>query len=268
MLDNYHLKIPAKINLFLNVLSERNDGFHNIKSGITFLNLFNEISVNNNHNTTINYSGKFKPINNHYDNCIIKKTLNIFQLTNKVNLHIHIKKNIPTQAGLGSASADAAGLIKILIRMKLIEPKENKFYSLIGSDVPVFLFNKNAIVSGVGDEVEEAIFPKYFFLLVKPNISFSTKTMYEKIIIKSKNFKENNFQDINDFEKIAIKESQEIKRILEYLSNTQNSILSRMTGSGSCCFSTYKKLEYAEKAQKQFNVNFPDLWTFVGYNNI
>ena len=75
MIDKIIVHAPAKINLFLRVLKKRADGYHNIKSGVTFINLFDEIDVKESDLTSINYSGIFKPESGLYENCIIKKTL-------------------------------------------------------------------------------------------------------------------------------------------------------------------------------------------------
>ena len=269
MLDNYTLKVPAKINLFLKILNKRKDGFHNIRSGVTFINLYDKINISKKENMNIVYYGKFKPNKNFYTDCIIQKTLKYLELNSDVNFEINIEKNIPTQAGLGSASTNAAGLIKCLIKMNLIEMKNNKFYSQIGSDIPVCLFGKNSIITGIGEQVKQTTFPKYYILLVKPNINLSTKNMYNKITNNIRfNYNTKDQDKVNDFEKIAIVDNDEIKKILTSLSNSEDVIFARMTGSGSCCYAVYSKIEYAEKAKRKFNEDFPDLWTFVGENNI
>jgi len=84
MQDNIILKAPAKINLFLNVVEKRSDGYHNIRSGITFVNLFDEIKIQRANSTTINYYGDFKPLKPYAD-CIINKTLKILDLNKKIN---------------------------------------------------------------------------------------------------------------------------------------------------------------------------------------
>jgi len=276
MLDKIVLKAPAKINLFLHVLNKRDDGYHNIKSGITFINLFDEISIKKNNSMIIQYSGVFKPPQDFFEDCIIKKTLKFLNLDNNVNLKININKNIPVQAGLGSASTNAAALIKGLEKLEIIKINKNyKFYSQLGADIPVFLYGKNALVKGIGEKVFQYEFPKYFFLLVKPGINFSTKKMYNKIsrnlqddnIANHNNNIVNNNDHGNDFENIAINENEEINQILRYLSNSEKCIFSQMTGSGSCCFAAYQKQEYANKAQMNLKENFPKLWSFVGENN-
>ena len=276
MQDKITIKAPAKINMFLHVLDKRDDGYHNIRSGITFINLFDEVCIKKNNSMIIQYSGTFKPAYDFFEDCIIKKTLKFLNLDNKVNLKINIKKNIPIQAGLGSASSNAAALIKGLEKLKIIKiNKDYKFYSQLGADIPVFLYGKNALVEGIGERVFKHEFPKYFFLLVKPETGFSTKKMYDKIslnlqddnIANHSNNMLNDDDQRNDFENIAIRENEEINQILKYLSSSEKCIFSQMTGSGSCCFAAYEKQEYANKAQMNFKEYFPKLWTFVGENN-
>jgi|TARA_B100001964_G_scaffold129879_1_gene143567 4-diphosphocytidyl-2-C-methyl-D-erythritol kinase len=272
--DKITIKAPAKINLFLHIFNKRDDGYHNIKSGITFINLYDEVCIKKNNSMIIQYSGTFKPAQDFFDDCIIKKTLKFLNLDNKTNLEININKNIPTQAGLGSASSNAAALIKGLNKLKIIKMNEDyKFYSKLGADIPVFLYGKNAFVEGIGEKVFKYDFPKYFFLLVKPETGFSTKKMYNKI---SENLQDDNIANHNnnivndygnDFENIAIRENEEINKILKYLSESEKCIISQMTGSGSCCFAAYEKQEDANKAQISFKEYFPKLWSFVGENN-
>ena len=276
MQDKIIIKAPAKINLFLHILNKRDDGYHNIRSGITFINLYDEVCIKKNNSMIIQYSGTFKPSYDFFEDCIIKKTLKFLNLDNKTNLEININKNIPIQAGLGSASSNAAALIKGLEKLKIIKMnKDYEFYSQLGADIPVFLYGKNALVEGIGEKVFKHEFPKYFFLLVKPETGFSTKKMYDKISVNLQddnisNHSKNILNDDdhgNDFENIAIKENEEINQILKYLSSSEKCIFSQMTGSGSCCFAAYEKKEYANKAEISFNENFPKLWSFVGENN-
>jgi len=276
MQDRITIKAPAKINMFLHILDKREDGYHNIRSGITFINLFDEVFIKRNNSMIVKYSGTFKPAYDFFEDCIIKKTLKFLNLENKTNLEIHIKKNIPIQGGLGSASSNAAALIKGLEKLEIAKINEDyKSYCKLGADIPVSLYGKNALVEGIGEKVFEYEFPKYFFLLVKPETGFSTKKMYDKISLNLQddnisNHNNNMLNDDgqrNDFENIAIRENEEINQILKYLSSTENCIFSQMTGSGSCCFAAYAKQEYANKAQMNLKENFPKLWSFVGENN-
>ena len=98
------IKAPTKLNLFLKIINKRKDGFHNIFSGLSFLDLYDEVEVKISKNNSITYTGKFKPKSKIFKNDIILKTLELLKLNNDIKLKIKIKKNIPTEAGLGSAS--------------------------------------------------------------------------------------------------------------------------------------------------------------------
>ena len=66
---------PAKLNLFLKIINKRKDGFHNIRSGVTLVNLYDIITIEKSDKTNISYEGEYKPTNGFYSDCIIKKTL-------------------------------------------------------------------------------------------------------------------------------------------------------------------------------------------------
>ena len=277
MLDKVTIQAPAKINLFLKVLNKRFDGYHNIRSGITFINLFDEIEINTSHEMSIKYTGRFKPQGGFYKDCIIKKIINSVSLkSNNINLNVSIKKNIPVQGGLGSASTNAAGFIKGLIKLNLLDLYSIKNSKSFGADFNCFLFGKNCLVRNFGDQILPFQHPQYFFLLVKPKISLSTKEMYLSLARKS--YKSLNLQKKdsilfdkndsgNDIEKIAINQFKEIKEILFSLKSINNSLFASISGSGSCCYAAFDKKSFAIKAQKKFIKDFPDLWTFIGENN-
>ena len=274
MLDKLTIYAPGKLNLFLKIVEKRDDGYHNIRSGITFINLFDVIEIKRSKKMRILYHGPYRPKKGFYSKCIIKKTLNFVGLDQSNQIEINIEKNIPVQAGLGSASTDAAGLIQGLDKMQLIKPQHISTYASLGADIPSFLFAKNCLAKGVGDLVSAQHFPKYYFLLVKPSINFSTKEMYKKIstinfqhpIVENENAINENDTG-NDFEKILSNEFRIVHEILDFLNNLNEAIFSRMTGSGSCCYAAFKTKKLANEAQDNFHLAYPALWTFVGENN-
>ena len=276
MQDKKIIFSPAKLNIFLKVLGKRNDGYHEIRSGITFLNLFDQITIQHNHKTIITYSGPFSPSGGFYNNCIIERTLDFLKIKEKVKLKIHICKNIPVQGGLGSASSNAASLIIALEEMKLINHNTPDHYVSLGADIPCFLFKKDCLVAGIGEKLVHFSFPKYFFLLVKPKFNNSTKDMYKKLRFTdtivdqnliSEKIEINENDTGNDFHKIILNESVEFRKIIDYLENVEYSIFVRMTGSGSCCYAVFEKKEYALKALTLFKSKFSDLWSIVCENN-
>jgi 4-diphosphocytidyl-2-C-methyl-D-erythritol kinase len=276
MLDKIKIFAPAKLNLFLKVLSRRADGYHIVRSGITFINLFDEVEIKKSDKMSISYTGLFKPKGNFYKNCIIRKTLKFLKIDKKLNLNIKITKNIPTLGGLGSASTNAAALIQGLDAMQIINKKKPDCYVNIGADIPCFLFKKNCLVTGIGEIINLHPFPKYYFLLVKPRSNNSTKEMFNKLdhmfeflegFTSKKNIKITDGDTGNDFEKIVFKENKEIENIICFLENLENVVFSRMTGSGTCCYAVFEKKEYALKAKNIFKFSFSGLWCCVCENN-
>ena len=114
---------PAKLNLFLKIVGKREDGFHNIRSGVTLINLFDEVIAKKNSRFTLKYIGRFAPENNKFEDCIIEKIFSKLKIE-KPNYAFTIKKNTPIMSGLGSASSNAATVIKILEKLNYKDLKK------------------------------------------------------------------------------------------------------------------------------------------------
>ena len=276
MKDKQIILAPAKLNIFLKVLGRRNDGYHIIRSGMVLINLFDIIEIELSNETLITYEGTYKPLNNNYKDCIILRTLDFLDINNKYNFKIKITKNIPVQGGLGSASTNAAAIIQGLSNMHLIKQKQHREYAVLGSDVPFFLFQKNCLSTGIGDILNSQYFPKYFFLVVKPNFECSTKEMYSNLGFQIGSYHENILSTMsglndndsgNDFESIVAKFNIEILELLDTLENLDNSIFARMTGSGSCYYAVFERKEEAINGNNIFKSKYQTLWTSVLENN-
>ena len=141
MQDSVVIKAPAKLNLFLRIIGRKNNGYHIIRTGITFLDLYDEVNISLSDINNLSYSGPFKPPSSIYKNDIINKVLNNFPMKKKLNVKIKITKNIPCQAGLGSASTDAASLIKGLQKLNLINGINNllKYLHFYLETIPFFM---------------------------------------------------------------------------------------------------------------------------------
>ena len=274
MLDKIIEKSPAKINLFLKIINKRNDGFHNIRTGITFLNLYDEISIEPYQKFKVFYSGHFAPKDNKFKDCIVTKLFSFLNI-DPPKILVSINKNFPYQGGLGSASSNVATVIKILENLEILERRNIYDYVDLGSDVPLFLNQKDCLLRGKGNLISNIIFPKYYFLLIRPNFTCSTKKMYNSFTTSDFDYNpEYDLEDINDhdngndFEKILKKIQPEFNRIYDYLENLEGAIFTRLTGSGSCLFSVFEKKENAEVAKINFSKQFPELWNTTTENNL
>ena len=279
MQDKVVIKAPAKLNLFLRIIGQKKNGYHIVRTGITFLDLYDVINISVNDISNLSYSGPFRPSSSIYENDIIIKVLNNISIKKKLKINIKIKKNIPWQAGLGSASTDAASLLKGLQTLGLIKNVDSQLLNKIGTDVPVCYYCQNCLVTGIGDRISTDVqFSKYYFLLVKPSVHLSTSLMYQKVKkylkFEKKNTKElysiliNEDDKGNDFEKIIKKEYKEISELLIFLSHLDGVIFSRMTGSGSCCYAAFEKKEIAKKALEITSKKYNNYWIYLAENRI
>lgn len=263
---------PAKLNLFLKIINKREDGYHILRTGITLVNLCDEVTAEKNSEFKIKYVGPFAPPNNSFEDCIVEKIFSKFNLL-KPNYLFTIKKNIPIQSGLGSASSNAAAIIKILQKLNFKEIKKINF-SEIGADVPFFIRGQDSLVRGIGDIIVRQSFPKYYFLLIKPKQNCSTSEMYDQINLNNLNYEPsldndeiNDYDTGNDFELILGDKHKEISSLLKFMRSFPDIIFSRLTGSGSCIYSTFESRKSADKALSIFRTNFPDYWAAVIENN-
>ena len=274
----YNLKAYAKINLFLHVLKKKRNSFHGLESLVCFVNLFDEIKVIEDSKFSIEITGPFKSYLNNKEN-IIKKT--VFGLSSligiKPNFKIILNKNIPTSAGLGGGSADSAAIIRGIIKNKLKKKTIYKFAKIIGSDVPVCLYNKNAFFKGYGEILSKAPkLPNFSIILINPIIELSTKKVfleYDKNFLfnkknnthrlNNKNFYSWILKNNNDLLMPAKKIVPEIGEMLFFLDNLENCLLSRMTGSGPTVFGLFKNSVDARNANKIFKKEYPNWWSKV-----
>lgn len=228
-------KAYAKLNLNLFVLFKRDDGFHELKSHVIPLNIYDELTIEKSNKNLVDSNIKIK------DN-IVLKTIELFQKTYNINdkVKIYIDKNIPLGSGLGGGSADAAATLRIL----------NKFYGLnkplkelevlanqLGSDVLFCLYNKPAIISGRGDKID---FINSQFASEIAIITFDfeilTKDVFESHHIIDREFKNIDYQNefYNDLLPTLLSINKDFAGAYYKLSNIFDNIY--MTGSGPTLF--------------------------------
>ncbi|MCX7830495.1 MAG: 4-(cytidine 5'-diphospho)-2-C-methyl-D-erythritol kinase [Acidobacteria bacterium] len=181
----FKAKAPAKINLYLDVLGLREDGYHEIKTIFQTIRLCDELYFNiQEKDIDIQCNNPNIPTNE--NNLVYKSAKEFFDFAKiKRGIKIFLKKKIPTQAGLGGGSSDAA--VTLFALNKIFKTNFSLFQLVkigekIGSDVPFFLVGGTAIGTGRG----EIIFPlkdisKFFIILGFPKIGVSTKEAYKRI---------------------------------------------------------------------------------------
>ncbi len=267
------VKALAKINLAIDVLSKREDGYHEIDMVTIPLKLHDSVEITpfpmNSRMETYLYCDDPTIICD--ESNLAYKALNAMRDSFRVNGHfcISIHKRIPVQAGLGGGSADAAAVIKALDNY-MHDSKEDKkkieeeMALSIGSDVPFCLYDKPSRVKGRGEVLEEIkVASPYHVLIVKPDVGLSTKSVYEAYDACVDEVKHPDIPDLieglanGDEEMIeknlvnvlsvpAIKALPLIQDLLNKMS-IMGLKLNGMSGTGSACFALHKDKKILER---------------------
>jgi 4-diphosphocytidyl-2-C-methyl-D-erythritol kinase len=166
------IRAPAKVNLTLEVLSKRDDGYHEIRSVIQTIDLCDIITIDDGENIT------FQSETKEWDakKSLISKAVSLFRETTGFSqgVSITVEKNIPMMAGLGGDSSDAAAVLRGLNRFcgtNLSFEELHKMAEQLGSDVPFFLYGGTALIKGRGEEVTPLpSIPEMCIVLAVPSI--------------------------------------------------------------------------------------------------
>jgi len=248
-------KSYAKINLGLEVINKRDDGFHNIYSVITKINLYDEISIELAKENSVIQKGILEKDN------VISKVLKFMQ--NKYNcekLKISISKNIPYSSGLGGGSSNAATVlmsINSLFNLNLDSKELFDIGIIFGSDIPFFLGPNTAFISGRGENLK--FIPKPIIenvLLIYPqfkipnktatvfkNVSNFTKGNNQKKLVKTIKMKKNIYgSQFNGLEEAAYKSFEKLKDFKLKLGTFGLPNIS-LSGSGPSFYSILSKEE-------------------------
>jgi 4-diphosphocytidyl-2-C-methyl-D-erythritol kinase len=265
----------CKINIGLNVIEKRSDGYHNIESIFYPINLCDalEIVVYNQKNGNITSSISGIEIQGKLENNLCYKAYNMlhekFDLP-AVNIFLH--KTIPMGAGLGGGSSDGAATIVLLnnlFNLHLNTEQLQAFAIQLGSDCAFFIESEPAYVTGRGEILTALpeILKDLFIVLINPGIHINTAEAYtflqpKKLVFNLQEFIKNNpieaYKNIlkNDFETYAFRHYPAIQNIKEklYLSGA---IYASMSGSGSSVYGIFKN-------EVDIKNNFPDCFYWSG----
>ena len=180
------IKSHAKLNLALNITG-KTSSLHKIESIVAFVDLHDEILIKKTKSQKHNISFKGKFSNNIGKNNTIHKLLKFLEkkeLLNNKKFHIKIDKKIPSKAGLGGGSMNAASILNYFVKKKIINISKKEVLEiskLVGSDVPLGLNFTNSIITSKNEVKYFTNCKKIYTLIVKPNFGCSTKDIYLKV---------------------------------------------------------------------------------------
>ncbi len=255
---------PAKVNLFLKVLSRRPDGYHDIASLVCPVSLFDVLHMHERDDGLITVKDDKGLLPEGRENTVFRAAT-LMKETFRIDkgVDVFIEKRIPIGAGLGGPSSNAAATMTGLNRMWRLSLKEDELTSLgarIGADVPLFVYGSSCIIEGIGEKVTPFPLPPLWLLIVYPNTVLKTREVYEGlkfVLTKSENevtlaTKVETIYDVarlleNDLEKVGIPSCPIIRSIKERLV-AEGAVGALMSGSGSSAFGLFDSRESAEKA--------------------
>ncbi len=269
------IRALAKINLAIDVLDKREDGYHDIDMVTVPLMLHDSVEITPLPGSFETYLYCDDPSIVCDESNLAFKALDAMRNSFKFDGHyrIFIYKKIPVQAGLGGGSADAAAVIRALeshvIKSGDNLDKINELAMNIGSDVPFCFYDRPARVGGKGERLDfiKVAYP-YFVLIVKPDFGLSTKSVYEAYDNIKEGIHHPNIEalihalEVDDTDGIkknminvlsvpAIKALPLIGELLEEM-EMMNLSLCGMSGTGSACFALSKDRRQLEKAAHLF----------------
>lgn len=261
-------KSYAKINLILDVIEKRQDGYHNIDGIMQMIDLYDEVEVKISDKFEITSNSKDIPLD---EKNLVYKVYKVLKEKYKFNerFSILIEKNIPVSAGIAGGSTNSAVVIEMIdeilgLNMSLDDKKQ--IGKSVGADIPYLLVGKTARTRGIGDELEILdSLPTTDILIVNNGVEIATPYVYSNIVpsgnsdridklinvYKNKNYDEFFKGLYNVMEKVSISYCPEIQNIKDKMYEF-NCINSLMSGSGPTVFGIFNDDKDIKKAYDYF----------------
>lgn len=252
----------AKINLGLNVVERRPDGYHNLQTVFMPVPLTDALEV---HEMDAAFPSEVDcdlkvtniAVEGDEQRNLVVRAYNMLkaEFPQMPRVHAHLRKDIPTQAGMGGGSSDCAAMLLLLNRMFSLGLTQQQLIdraAQLGADCPIFILNRPAYAEGIGEKLTpiELSLQDYYLAIVRPNIPVPTKEAFSRITphMPAKNCLDIVRQPIdtwrhelvNDFEESVFALHPEIGAVKQRLYDL-GAVYAAMSGSGSALFGIFKK---------------------------
>lgn len=267
----------AKLNLGLNIVEKRPDGYHNLETVFVPIPLYDALEINQMDESFPSENACDIKITGNKIDCadkdnIVVKAYNLIASTYDIpRVHIHLYKNIPSQAGLGGGSSDAAYMLKALnecFNLNISKEKLQEYAASLGADCAFFIDSEPAFATGIGSCLSPidmgTTLTDCHVIIIKPSIAISTKSAYAHIHphhpdkccrdIINQPMETWKHELTNDFEEQSFKDYPELQNIKNNLYE-HGAIYAQMSGSGSAMFGIFKdKPENIDSYFKPYNI--------------
>jgi len=275
-------RAPAKVNLTLQILGKRADGYHELESVVVFARVGDRLTLRAGelslqvHGPAASATGALA------DNLVLKAARALAARVDGLALgKFSLAKQLPAGAGLGGGSADAAAALRLLARLNDIDlgdPRLREAARVTGADVPVCLDPRPRVMRGIGEILSEPLeLPKLPAVLVHPGVPVATRGVFEALGLRP-----GDRRDVeplpalgvmrpeallalmaahgNDLELPAIATEPRIADVAAALRALPGCRLARMSGSGSACFGVFGSQRAAEAGARTLARAHPDWW--------
>ncbi|MGL5649047.1 MAG: 4-(cytidine 5'-diphospho)-2-C-methyl-D-erythritol kinase [Clostridium sp.] len=273
------IKAHAKINISLDIVGKKENGYHLLRMIMQSIDLYDDIIVDR-AKRGINISCN-KPYVPNDERNLAYKAAKLFMETYKINsgVNIMIRKNIPVCAGLAGGSTDGAAVLKLMNKLFNVNASDEELMKLgvkLGADVPYCIKGGTALCEGIGEEVTELKgFKDKILVLVKPSFGVSTKAVYEEFDIKRAIFHPKTEELIKAMEKddlrfvsrnmknllenVTLRKHNEIIKIKESMIR-MGSIGAMMSGSGPTVFAFFDDMLKAQYCYENMKKRYKDVF--------
>jgi len=269
------VSVPAKINLWLEVIRKREDGYHELSSLMLPIGIHDRIELALRSGEGISLRCDHALVPNDSRNLAWRAAEKLLTAAGvKTGVDIGIEKNIPVSAGLGGGSADAGAVLlglNGLLGKPLSREQLQTLASSLGADVPFFLFTQPALATGIGEKLQRVEgLPDYPLVLVKPPLMVATRWVYQslkltrgvsRIRLTRLLARPWRLLDVmeNDLETVTLSEYPLLVRIKEWLL-AQGALGALMSGSGPTVFGVFSEERDAEKVEVLAKEKWLECW--------
>jgi len=253
----------AKINLTLHVKGRRDDGYHELSSLVAFADVADRLVIEPAVAKSLSVTGPFAdgvPID---DNIIWKAWHHLAATMEVPPVSVHLEKNLPVASGIGGGSADAAAMLRGLLKLvnRKLDDAEVRGLAAIGADVPVCFESKACLMEGIGEKMSapNAKLPAAI-VLVNPKLGCETAGVFKALRLKPGQAHEvGDALWRNDLMPAALSLQPVIGEVLAALNKTDLSPC-LMSGSGATCFGLASSLGHAEGEARKLAQDHPQWW--------
>ncbi len=274
---------PAKVNLTLEVLGRRADGYHLLDSLVVFARAGDRLSFAPGKALSLNVRGLTAKQAGPLDDNLVLKAANALaaEIPDLKLGRFTLDKRLPVAAGLGGGSSDAGAALRLLARanrLKLDDRRLQKVARRLGADVPVCVEPRPRRMRGIGEVLSAPLtMPKLAAVLVNPGVAVPTRDVFAMLGLKPGGGRTRAARtralprdrdglveflagERNDLEPAAIKVQPIIARVLAALGNEPSCQLARMSGSGATCFGLFGSVRAATAAARTRSAKHPRGW--------